>query len=50
MKRLALGIVLIVLGVLGVRTDAHAAGGLADVQIIEQRMKAVLARYGRDRG
>src|ERR1700722_14785859 len=49
MKSLALGIVLIGLGVLGVRTDAHAAGGLADVQIIDRDTGSVLPMY-RSRG
>src|ERR1700727_393961 len=49
MKSLALGIVLIGLGVLGVRTDAHAAGGLADVQIIDRDTGNVLPMY-RSRG
>jgi hypothetical protein len=45
MKCLGLGIVLIGLGVLGVRTDAHAAGGLADVQIIDRDTGSVLPMY-----
>jgi hypothetical protein len=45
MKYLGLGIVLIGLGVLGVRTDTHAAGGLADVQIIDRDTGNVLAMY-----
>jgi hypothetical protein len=45
MKSLALGIVLIGLGVLGVRTDTHAAGGLADVQIIDRDTGSVLPMY-----
>jgi hypothetical protein len=49
MKSLALGIVLIGLGVLGVRTDAHAAGGLADVQIIDRDTGSALPMY-RSRG
>src|ERR1700685_4580290 len=49
MKSLALGIVLIGLGVLGVRTDAHAAGGLADVQFIDRDTGRVLPMY-RSRG
>jgi len=49
MKGLAFGIVLIGLGVLGVRTDAHAAGGLADVQIIDRDTGSVLPMY-RSRG
>ena len=49
MKSLALGIVLIGLGVLGVRTDAYAAGGLADVQIIDRDTGSVLPMY-RSRG
>src|ERR1700727_2235980 len=49
MKSLALGIVLIGLGVLGVRMDAEAAGRLADVQIIERDTGSVLPMY-RSRG
>jgi hypothetical protein len=45
MKYLGLGIVLIGLGVLGVRTDTHAAGGLADVQIIDRDTGNVLPMY-----
>jgi len=45
MKYLGLGIVLIGLGVLGVRTDTHAAGGLADVQIIDRDTGSVLPMY-----
>src|ERR1700733_4783746 len=49
MKCLGFGIVLIGLGVLGVRTDVHAAGGLADVQIIDRNTGSVLPMY-RSRG
>ena len=49
MKCLGFGIVLIGLGVLGVRTDVHAAGGLADVQIIDRDTGSVLPMY-RSRG
>ncbi len=45
MKCLGLGIALIGLGVLGVRTDAHAAGRLADVQIIDRETGSVLPMY-----
>jgi hypothetical protein len=45
MKCLGFGIVLIGLGVLGVRTDTHAAGGLADVQIIDRDTGSVLPMY-----
>jgi hypothetical protein len=45
MKCLGLGIILIVLGVLGVRTDAHATGRLADVQIIDRETGSVLPMY-----
>jgi hypothetical protein len=45
MKCLGLGIVLIGLAVLGVRTDVHAAGGLADVQIIDRDTGSVLPMY-----
>jgi hypothetical protein len=45
MKCVGIGIVLIGLGVLGVRTDAHAAGGLADVQIIDRDSGSALPIY-----
>jgi hypothetical protein len=45
MKCLGFGIVLIGLGVLGVRTDVRAAGGLADVQIIDRDTGGVLPMY-----
>ena len=45
MKCVGIGIVLIGLGVLGVRTDAHAAGGLADVQIIDRDSGSALPMY-----
>lgn len=45
MKCLGLGIALIGLGVLGVRTDARAAGRLADVQIIDRESGSVLPMY-----
>jgi hypothetical protein len=49
MKRVGFGILLIGLGVLGVRTDALAAGRLADVQIIDRDTGSVLPMY-RSRG
>ncbi len=49
MKCVGFGILLIGLGVLGVRTDAHAAGRLADVQIIDRDTGSVLPMY-RSRG
>jgi hypothetical protein len=49
MKCTGFGILLIGLGVLGVRTDAHAAGRIADVQIIDRDSGAVLPMY-RSRG
>jgi len=49
MNCVGLGFVLIGLGVLGVRTDAHAAGRLADVQIIDRDTGSVLPMY-RSRG
>ena len=49
MKRIGLGILLIGMGVLGVRTDAHAAGRFADVQIIDRDTGSVLPMY-RSRG
>ena len=45
MKCLGFGIAMIGLGVLGVRTDAHAAGRLADVQIIDRETGSVLPMY-----
>jgi hypothetical protein len=45
MKCVGLGILLIGSGVLGVRTDAHAAGRLADVQIIDRDTGSVLPMY-----
>lgn len=45
MKCIGLGILLIGSGVLGVRTDAHAAGRLADVQIIDRDTGSVLPMY-----
>jgi hypothetical protein len=45
MKCVGIGIVLIGLGVLGVRTDAHAAGSLADVQIIDRDSGSALPMY-----
>ena len=45
MKCVGIGIVLMGLGVLGVRTDAHAAGGLADVQIIDRDSGSALPLY-----
>jgi hypothetical protein len=49
MNRVGFGILLIGLGVLGVRTDAQAAGRLADVQIIDRDTGGVLPMY-RSRG
>jgi hypothetical protein len=49
MKCVGIGILLIGLGVLGVRTDARAAGSLADVQIIDRDTGSVLPMY-RSRG
>ncbi len=49
MKYVAIGIALIGLGMFGVRTDAHAAGRLADVQIIDRDTGGVLPMY-RSRG
>jgi hypothetical protein len=49
MKWLGLGIVLIGLAVFGVRTDVYAAGGLADVQIIDRDTGSALPMY-RSRG
>ncbi len=45
MKGVGFGILLIGLGVLGVRTDAQAAGRLADVQIIDRETGSVLPMY-----
>ena len=45
MKRIGFGILLIGLGVLCVRTGAHAAGRLADVQIIDRETGSVLPMY-----
>jgi hypothetical protein len=45
MKCVGIGTLLIGLGVLGVRTDAHAAGRLADVQIIDRDTGGVLPMY-----
>jgi hypothetical protein len=49
MKCVGFGILLIGSGVFGVRTDAHAAGRLADVQIIDRDSGGVLPMY-RSRG
>jgi hypothetical protein len=49
MKRIGFGILLIGMGVLGVRTDAHATGRLADVQIVDRDTGNVLPMY-RSRG
>jgi len=49
MKCTGIGVFLIGLGVLGVRADAHAAGRLADVQIIDRDTGSVLPTY-RSRG
>jgi hypothetical protein len=45
MKCLGIGILLVGLGALGVRTDADAAGRLADVQIIDRDSGAALPIY-----
>jgi hypothetical protein len=45
MKCVGLGILLIGSGILGVRTDAHAAGRLAEVQIIDRDTGSVLPMY-----
>jgi hypothetical protein len=45
MKRAGIGILLIGLGVLGVRVDAHATGRLADVQVIDRDTGSVLPMY-----
>jgi hypothetical protein len=45
MNRVGFGILLIGLGVLGVRTHAQAAGRLADVQIIDRDTGSVLPTY-----
>jgi hypothetical protein len=49
MKSVGIGLLLIGLGIFGVRTDAHAAGRLADVQIIDRDTGSVLPTY-RSRG
>jgi hypothetical protein len=49
MKRAGIGILLIGLGVIGVRVDAHATGRFADVQIIDRDTGSVLPMY-RSRG
>ena len=49
MKCAGIGVLLIGLGVLGVRIDAHAAGRLADVQIIDRDTGSMLPIY-RSRG
>jgi hypothetical protein len=49
MKSVGFGILLVGLGVLGLRTDAQAAGRLADVQIIDRDTGSVLPMY-RSRG
>jgi hypothetical protein len=45
MKSVGIGVFLIGLGVLGVRADAHAAGRLAEVQIIDRDTGSVLPTY-----
>jgi hypothetical protein len=45
MKCVGFGTLLIGLGLLGVRTDVHAAGRLADVQIIDRDTGSVLLTY-----
>jgi hypothetical protein len=49
MKRIGFGILLIGLGAIGVRTEAQAAGRLADVQVIDRDTGSVLPTY-RSRG
>lgn len=49
MKCAVFGILLMGMGVLGVRTESHAAGRLADVQIIDRETGSVLPLY-RSRG
>jgi hypothetical protein len=45
MKFAGFGVLLIGLGALGVRVDAHAAGRLADVQIVDRDTGSVLPMY-----
>ena len=45
MKSVGIGVLLFGLGVLGVRADAHAAGRLAEVQIIDRDTGGVLPTY-----
>jgi hypothetical protein len=45
MKRAGIGILLIGLGVMGVRVAAHATGRLADVQVIDRDTGSVLPMY-----
>ena len=45
MKYLGFGIALIAFGVIGVRTEVHASGRLADVQIIDRETGSVLPMY-----
>jgi hypothetical protein len=45
MKSVGIGVLLIGLGILGVRTDAHAAGRLAEVQIIDRDTGSALPTY-----
>jgi hypothetical protein len=45
MKCIGFGILLMGLGALGVRTDAHATGRLADVQVIDRDTGGVLPMY-----
>jgi hypothetical protein len=45
MKYLGFGIALIAFGVIGVRTDVHATGRLADVEIIDRETGSVLPMY-----
>jgi hypothetical protein len=45
MKFAGIGVLLIGLGAIGVRVDAHAAGRLADVQIIDRDTGGVLPMY-----
>jgi hypothetical protein len=49
MRRLGIAILLMGMGTIGVRTDAHAAGRLADVQVIDRDTGSMLPMY-RSRG
>jgi hypothetical protein len=45
MKSVGIGVLLMGLGALGVRTDAHAAGRLAEIQIVDRDTGSVLPTY-----